>query len=769
MLRRIVVAGLISAACGCGGSQPRAYSHVATSGGPSSRIVERALSDRPPLSIIGRQGDPEAAIALASLASGSAELHAAFGELLRERVARAGFAAELVAHGLGFELMLLVENQERARQGMQVLLRALTQPVSPGELGSLAAPASTNTTGERGAVSAAGLCAAELGGRRRITDVAELERERVASFARDRSALSVVGDDALARAVADALAAGPDWPERGRVRSILPQQSVTQVMRGERATLSVAVTAGDANRVLAAASRLGAPSSALSVRLAALGSGFRVRRVAATAHPSGACLRIDSDVDASPVPDARRLGFAVHAMQEEAALALAATTRENWLQVSALSAADPRAAARAAAYGALLAPAEGLAPAELVTLVAPDEAPSAPTIDAALQQARASGPELDVQLRVEAGQPGIWALVATPCATAGERADNAGITAVLMGAASQSRSDRVRLEPWIGPDGAGIVGFTDRAPGETHAQAAARLGNALGQALVAPPSSIDVAAARAELLEATGSDARPLFDAVLEALAPGHAGALAPRGTALSLQASSREAVLARQRELLRLPHRLAILSPTDAADAAHVTRSLSRWLKTPDAARPSPCGTEIGGPARSELRRADGTTTTLEGGYVAFRIPARSGPEAGVLAELLNLSGGALSRALAQPELIGAARALVVGTSSARALIVQVSAFEGREPEAIARIQKLFERLASGGLLIPSEVEAALAERLRARRFAALDPRTRLVQLFEASTPPPLDTAALRRLVQTLRPESAVIARSFVPSPPRR
>lgn len=761
MLRRVVVAGLVSAAaCGCGSSQPRAYSHAAPGGGPSSRIEERSLSDRPPLSIIGRQGDPEGAVAFASLASGSAELHAAFGELLRDRVSRAGFSTQLVAHGLGFELMVLVENPERARQAMQALLRGLMQTVGAADLASASAP---SVASEPRASSAVALCSAELTSRRRISDVAELERERVASFAQDRAALAAVGSEAISGAVADALSSGPDWPERGRVRSSLPAQSVTQVLRGDKPTLSVAVTAADANRVLAAAARLGEPNSALSVRLAALGAGLRVRRVAATAHPSGACLRIDSDVDASPVPDARRLGFAVQLMQEETALALSRAEPENRLEASALSAIDPRAAARAAAYGALLAPAPKLVPAELIALVAPDEAPSAPSIDAAVQQARSEATPLDVQVRVEAGQPGVWALLATPCAAAAERGDNAGIAAVLFGAASQNKLEDVRLEPWVGAEGAGIVGFTQRAAGESHAQAAERLGNALGQALVAQPAAVDVAAARGELLKATGSEPRPLFDGLLEALSPGHAGALAPRGTATSLQAASREAVLARQRELRSLPHKLAILSPTDAADAAYVTRSLARWLKTPDTAHASPCSTEIAGPNRTELRAAEGSTA-VEGSYVAFRIPGKTGAEAALLAELLNLPGGALARALAEPELVGAARALAVGTSSARALIVQVSAFEGREAEALSRIQKLFERLSSGGVLLQNEIEAALTQRRAARRLAALDPRQRLVQMLEPGTAP--EAAALRRLAQSLRPEAAVVARSQARSP---
>ena len=710
--------------------------------------------------MIERQGDPEVAIAFASLAGAAPDLHAALGEVLSLRLSRAGFPTQLVAHGLGFELILLAENPERARLATQTVLQALTRPLTAAELAAVPAPSET----EQAAPSAVAQCSAELPNRRRVTDVAELDRERIATFARDRSAWAVVGEEDAAAAVADALSAGPDWPELGRVRSALAERDVTEVLRG-RATLSVAVTVADPNRALGAAASLGDPKSPLSARLATLGSGLRLRRVVATAHPVGACLRIDSDVDASPLPEARRLGFAIQLIEEEAGLSLAQTIEENRLEATALSAADPRLAARAAAYGALLEPSSSQLGARLVALSAPDDAPLAPSIDAAIEQARAEVPVVEQRLRVESGQPGMWALVTTPCAAANERAENAGHAAVLFSAAAAGATRGVRIEPWVGAEGLGLLGFAERAPGESDADAAARLGDALGQALLAPPSALEVATARADLLKAAGSEPHPLLEGLLEALAPGHFGALIPRGSATSLQSASRETVLAKQRELLRSPHRLAILSPTNAGDAAFVTRSLSRWLKTPDARRPSPCESEVTAPTRGELSLPPASTT--EGSYLAFRVPAKSGAELNLLAELLNQPGGALARALAEPDLAGAARALVFGTSSARALVVQVSAFEGREQEALSRVQKLFERLASGGGVIQAELDAAIARQRAARRLAALDPRYRLVQLLEPGPAAAVDAAALRRLTAGLRPETAVVARVSARSAP--
>lgn len=757
---RFGVAGCLCVALlGCGSAQHPTARRPIEVGGPSSRIEERSLSDRPPLSVIERQGDPEVAIAFASLATAAPDLHAALGEALSLRLSRAGFPTQLVAHGLGFELILLAENPERARLATQALLQALTRPLTAADL---VAPAASEA--EPAMPSAVAQCSAEMPNRRRITDAAELDRERIATFARDRTAWAVVGDESAAAAVADALSAGPDWPELGRVRSTLAEHDLTEVVRG-RAGLSVAFAVASANRALGAAASLGDPKSALGVRLAGLGSGLRLRRVVATAHPVGACLRIDSDVDASPLPEARRLGFAIQLIEEEAGLSLSQADDENRLEATALSATDPRLAARAAAYGALTEPAGGQLAARLVLLSTPDEAPLVPSIEAAVEQARAEAPAIEQRLRVEVGQPGVWALVTTPCAAANERAENAGHAAVLFSALAAGATRGVRLEPWVGAEGLGLLGFAERAPGESDAEAAARLGDALGQALLAPPSALEVATARAELLRATGNDPHPLLDGLLEALAPGHFGALTPRGSATSLQSASREVVLARQRELLRSPHRLAILSPTSAGDAAFVTRSLARWLKTPDARRPSPCDSEVAAPTRGELSLPPGSTA--EGSYLAFRVPAKSGAELSLLTELLNQPGGALARTLAEPDLAGAARALMFGTSSARALVVQVSAFEGREQEALSRVQRLFERLAGGGGLIQAELDAALAKQRSARRLAALDPRYRLVQLLEAAPAAPVDAAALRRLTASLRPEAAVVARQVARSLP--
>ncbi|HEY6078001.1 MAG TPA: hypothetical protein VIW29_04325 [Polyangiaceae bacterium] len=753
--QRITLALGLAPLLGCGSPPPPSGGYAGSPSAPAGRIEQRSLSDRPPLAIIERDGDPEAALGFASLAAESAELHAELGKLLSERLARAGFHTQLVAHGLGFELTVLAAPPDGAGAATTALLQALTRPVAAAEL----TPRSPGPELERAAPSAIAQCSAELSGRGRAASAAELERERVATFARDRAALSIVGSEQSAAAVADALGDGPDWPELGPVRSILPERSATQVLRGERATLSVAFTLGDANRALGAAERLGDAQGALAARLAALGAGLKLRRVGATAHPLGACLRIDSEVDASPPPDARRLGFAVDAIDAEAQLALAETPDAGRLETSALSAGDPRRAARAAAYAALLAEPRERPRQRLIALTTLDGGPQPPAIEAAVEQARGAAAPLDTQVRVERGQPGLWALLATPCAAVEENADTAGHAALLMSAASELRVPGVKLEPCTGDAGVGLFAYAERTQAESEQATAARVADALGRALVSAASALDVAAARGELLKSAGAEPRPLLLALLEALTPGHVGALSPRGTPSSLQMATREAVLTRQRELLRLPHRLAVLAPGSADDARVLSARLGRWLKGPEAPRSSPCTTVLSPPARGELTLAAGTSSN-EGSYLAFRISPQLAPEAALLVELLNLPGGALERSMAEPELVGAARATLFGTSSARALVIQVSGFEGREAEASSRVQQLFERLAAGGVLTSADLESAVKRRRAQHRVAALDPRYRLVELLEQPAPGPGDAAALKRLVASLRPEAAIVAR---------
>jgi hypothetical protein len=63
--------------------------------------------------------------------------------------------------------------------------------------------------------------------------------------------------------------------------------------------------------------------------------------------------------------------------------------------------------------------------------------------------------------------------------------------------------------------------------------------------------------------------------------------------------------------------------------------------------------------------------------------------------------------------------------------------------------------------VLTSADLEAATARQRAQHRLAALDPRYRVVQLLEPAAPV-ADAAAVRRLASSLRPDSAIIARSL-------
>ncbi len=750
-------AALALALAACGGGRDGARGAASgESAGALGRIEERTLSQRPLLSVVERSGDPEGALALASLASGPPELHAELGEVLRARLAKAGFDAALSAHGVGFELALLADGPERARAALTALMAALTRPITAPE-----APEPSTPSAPPASSNAVARCSAELpygSGRYRA---AELERERQAAFAADRAAFAVVGSAELVRAASDALEQGPSWPTLGLIRSPWPEHDTVEVERSAAAgELSVAFRVREPDRAIGASSALGSPEGALALRLSVLGTGIELGGVAATARPEGACLRVDARFDASPGPDAKLLARAVRTIEQEARLALGASDYAGELEARALRPTDPRRAARAAAYRALVEQAPQKLPERRAVLVrAPGASLRSEELEAALGASDARLP-FEAKLRVEAGQAGFWALASVPCAANTERSEAAGAGALFLRAAALggSRDPDLRLEPWVGAGGIGLVGYATQRRGESAAALGRRLGDALGRAFIAPPASIDVAAARESLEAALGSKPRPGFEALLEALTPTHAAVLAPLGTFRALDGASRESVLARQRELLRLPHRIAVLSPTNESDASALVASASRWLESGETLRSSPCGLDVATPAPSDILLT-ATGDEPEGSYLGFRVAPELDAELGLLAELLNASNGLLARALSDGEVVGAARALPLGTRAARALVIQFRAFDGKEQEALARLKALFERLASGTAIPEPELETALRQSRARHHGAALDPRYRLITLHDGEAPAPADETAFRKLLLALRPESAIFA----------
>jgi hypothetical protein len=354
-------------------------------------------------------------------------------------------------------------------------------------------------------------------------------------------------------------------------------------------------------------------------------------------------------------------------------------------------------------------------------------------------------------------------LAASPCGAA-ETRDDAGFGALVVRALAdrtQGEGD-VMLEPWISPDGIGLLAHSaPRDVHETGPALASRVAAALGRALIGPkPSGTDLAAARAGLLEELGPGPRPGFWHSLDAASAGRPAWLEPRGTFASLSMATSESVTARQRDLTSGPLRVAVLANDDAAQAKSATSTLERWLR-PVRFDSKQC------PKSHELRPRTGEFTIEtsvqdppEGAYVAVALrPQPFGPTRAAAATvfLLNRRGGWLEQALSGAGLAASARARFQGGGHAAALVIEIRAVD-RMREAVAQVRALLDRLAQGAA---SASDLALAEKEQHKLFATLnlDPRRRIVNLWSGTdADPALDVATFRSFCGALRAESHVV-----------
>lgn len=757
---------------------PESIAHAPVLG--VARIERREIDDRPPLYLVARVGDPLPAMALAVAHDQGSVASVALSTLLSSRMRAKGVSVEARPHGLGFELVALVP-KTAAGSFIRAASEAFAEPVASNDPALGAVFEATNALRARTFVGPAeaevAACSGELGLApgaavwETKTLAAQLEATRKAAYSAGAAAFAALGPPAHLDAASEALADTAAWPS-----ATVPDDpwqkgdfvGFDATVSGRR-RLSVALRVADPDAAIQAAQRLGRPSSALVLGLAALGPGWVLERAVATARVRGACLRLDATASTDPGPAARDVARAAELVSQAAALEL--ESAENLpkgaaLDASVLRPSDPREAASSAAWRALVGRNEAGPTRRLTAYSAPAaEQRIARELAAALETERAAfaRPTLEVRQRVEAGQSEFWMLVATPCGTT-ETKDDAGLGALVVRAlAERTRPDAdVTLEPWVSPDGIGLLAHA--APRDLHETGpglAARVAAALGRALIGPkPSGVELAAARAGLLEELGPGPRAGFWFTLEAASAGHSAWLEPRGTFSSLAMATSEAVAARHRDLSSGPLRVAVLSNQDEAQARLALTTLERWLR-PVRFDDRQCvkGHEIR-PRTGEFTIETTAQDPPEGAYVAVSLePQPFGPSRAAEATLflLNRRGGWLDQALAGAGLAASARARFQGGGHAAALIVDVRAVD-RKRDAVAQVRALFDRLARGAA---SEADLAAAEKehRRLHALAALDPRRRIVDLWRSAEPESrLDLKTLRAFHTSLRADSHVV-----------
>jgi len=148
--------------------------------------------------------------------------------------------------------------------------------------------------------------------------------------------------------------------------------------------------------------------------------------------------------------------------------------------------------------------------------------------------------------------------------------------------------------------------------------------------------------------------------------------------------------------------------------------------------------------------------------GYVAVPVPATTAAErreAEWTLWLLNRQSGWLDQTLRVPGLTSSAHAHLVGGRRGAALIVELSASKEQIDQAVAQVRGLLQRLAQGAAT-EADVQRATAHFAARDRAASLDPRHRIVQLWQgASAVRAPNLASLHKLHRRVfRPDTHLI-----------
>jgi hypothetical protein len=734
----------------------------------ATRVERRAVDRHPPINLLFRLGDPAPAIAFAIAHDDGSQASVELAALLAFRLRAAGLGVVLSAPSqLGVEVAILAVAPGDARAFVRAITGALATPIGEGDaclahvsseldslrhrpFGGSAEQAIASCSGELGSAAAAHVLAPD-------TLRAELERVRIASFSAQRGAFAAVGPAPFLELAAGELGAAPDWPEGQPPTDPWPaNDSVgTDFVQGPP-RVSVALRVPDAARAVIAARELGVKGGALEARLQAFLPGFRVERAIATARPRGACLRVDLDPAHADVDlDADEIAVASDLVSDEASSALRRTTDAgNALDESAGRPSDPRDAAAAAAWRALVGRFEPGAPRRLVAGSTPRrEQTKGPDLSGAIDrlERRRSSAAIELTSRLESGQGELWLLLANRCGTSNETRDDAGHTALAVALAARSQPSGVALEPWLTSDGLGVLAHAAGEAGETSEAYAERVARALALLLSGGARSTEQPLyARNELAAIGLNRPRPGYARLLDALAPEHPAWLEPRGTFETLSDAGASSLASHAHELLQGPLRLAVLANRDDRQAAIAQHVLERWL-LPTRLEVHGCNVAPSQPPHaSELSVETDDDSSTESAYLGVSLDPRMSHSRAARATVAELSehGALFDRAFAEAGLSASASAELLGGSRASALVVTIRANDDETRKAVAAVRQVLEHLARGASTTDDVKRADNQQRTYALA-GALSPRRRIVDLWRGTTDDPALTLTALRTFQ--------------------
>jgi hypothetical protein len=781
--------------------------------------------------VLAREGDPASAIAVAVTTAGivpessasssedDPEVATALAGLVEARLRARSLDVQVTPSWDGLRVAVLVAEAGAAEAARlaEVLRAALTAPVTDADLPSvrrklalLAQRPLRDRALARWArcVGSPHVLPERAGRDYEDLGVAQVERWRVASLGLGRVTFAVAGIAPIGEGFANAIVHGPAWKDAALLRPpSRPRESSVDVFEapsdpGAGAVVHVTLETSASTAAVATALALGDTRSPLAARLEGLDLPFRLREVTGTANVDGGCVGVvlESQPGALGQGDlAVRVADAVALVRLEARVRLE-NRPQGGLSLSARS-GNAREAAELAAWWALAGnatpPAAG-APSPprqdrgSIALGVPSRRgdrggiggtpttpivavqPSRDTLAAAVARAVAAWekPVVEGRSRVEPGQGQTWVLLASPCGAEGETEADSGLTALFTAAAAAAEMVHVEgdvsVEPWVTPDGAGIVVHGPALSGEAPSAQARRLADVAARTFAAEPvSGPAIARARADLLhrDARGGSALAVL---ASALAPQHPSWIDAWGSSEPLARSSDGAVLLRGQSLRGGPLRLAVLANTDGSQAEAALQAADRWVarrtgetrecRPATAAQPPRPGTYAALPRPGAVPEAYLAFPFTPGDDATFR-------SAQVLAAALD-DDGLLGRALGGMARESSAR--VLGWPQAPALVVRVVAPQASLDDAVMQTRALTGRLHAGALG-GTDLDRALAARERSALSAELDPRARLVATWRGDpigAPPRVTSDDVRAFAQKFLAEDMMVV--VAARPPR-
>ena len=563
---------------------------------------ERHWDKRPSLVVTERIGDPVSALAFAAKTNVSPVAIVTFANILNRRLAEPTGRFEIYPNSFGLTLVGQITSPEEAVIATQSVENALSSPVDAKLLDENTIAQVRKTLSASLSPNAGELALARCSGELLVDSkqlnilnnkmelYANVEQARIEMHSRNSARFAFVGTRDTALAVEHTLSKFRPWPftppaRQAAVDSPHNTEEIS-VSRGNQRGLSIAWRVGSIDTASRAAQALRKRGSPLLAQVAALDTEWKVDSVSAIARNVGACLRIDfstgSDITAISLAN---LESTVRMATSESQGTLRSSTGAVREVLVNPGDNDPRSAARRAAWNSLSSSVRSIGQALQIHLrTSPIDGPLGP-LESALRDSLAARPAspLEAVYRVERGQGEQWALLASPCGTLAESADDAGSTAAWVRAVTRRYSGHlgVQVEPWLTVDGIGFIAHCPtQSQAETPSALATRLGNALGSIIATGSvNGAELAAIREDGLLRVGPAPRRAWWQLVDLLSPDHPSSIEPLGSFDSIRKLDLANIRASRLRWLHGPLRLSTLLNQSENQLEKLTFPLHRWL----------------------------------------------------------------------------------------------------------------------------------------------------------------------------------------------